>query len=150
MLNVFLHTVKVTLDQWSVGADKTNEPGSLKNHLAELLAAYPALQLLTGDAIFAQRPLLDVLAAEYHVKSVGLEGASGVIDPALFKTYPDRDAANKSAQRLVDRGYLNAGELFAITSSLPVAVYGAEDRTLYRANLKAFRDLLGKKEPPVV
>jgi hypothetical protein len=32
----------------------------LKNHLAELLAAYPALQLLTGDAIFAQRPLLDV------------------------------------------------------------------------------------------
>jgi hypothetical protein len=36
----------------------------LKNHLAELLAAYPALQPLTGDAILAQCPLLDVLAAE--------------------------------------------------------------------------------------
>jgi hypothetical protein len=64
MLNVFLHDVKVTLDQWSVGDDKTNEPGSLKKHLAELLAAYPVLQLLTGDAIFAQRPLLEALAAE--------------------------------------------------------------------------------------
>lgn len=61
MLNVFLHQTKVTLDQWSIGGDKTNEPGSLKNHLSELLAAYPALQLLTGDAIYAQRPLLELL-----------------------------------------------------------------------------------------
>ena len=48
----------------SFGGDKTNEPGSLKNHLSELLAAYPALQLLTGDAIYAQRPLLELLKAE--------------------------------------------------------------------------------------
>ena len=61
MLNVFLQQVKLTLDQWSIGGDKTNEPGSLKRHLAELLAAYPALQLLTGDAIYAQRPLLELL-----------------------------------------------------------------------------------------
>jgi hypothetical protein len=61
MLNVFLQKVKLTLDQWSVGGDKTNEPGSLSRHLAELLAAYPALALLTGDAIYAQRPLLELL-----------------------------------------------------------------------------------------
>lgn len=61
MLNVFLQQVKLTLDQWSIGGDKTNEPGSLKAHLAELLTAYPALQLLTGDAIYAQRPLLELL-----------------------------------------------------------------------------------------
>jgi hypothetical protein len=61
MLNVFLQQVKLTLDQWSIGGDKTNEPGSLKKHLGELLAAYPALQLLTGDAIYAQRPLLELL-----------------------------------------------------------------------------------------
>jgi hypothetical protein len=71
MLNVFLQRVKLTLDQWPIGGDKTgddktggdktNEPGSLKKHLAELLRAYPALQLLTGDAIYAQRPLLELL-----------------------------------------------------------------------------------------
>jgi hypothetical protein len=61
MLNVFLQQAKLALDQWSIGGDKTNEPGSLKQHLAELLAAYPALQLLTGDAIYAQRPLLELL-----------------------------------------------------------------------------------------
>ncbi len=39
MLSVFLQQVKLTLDQWSIGGDKTNKPGSLKEHLAELLAA---------------------------------------------------------------------------------------------------------------
>jgi hypothetical protein len=61
MLNVFLQQMKLALDEWSVGGDKTNEPGSLQRHLAELLAAYPALGLLTGDAIFTQRPLLELL-----------------------------------------------------------------------------------------
>jgi hypothetical protein len=61
MLNVFLQKLKLTLDQWSIGGDKTNEPGSLSRHLADLLAAYPALALLTGDAIYAQRPLLELL-----------------------------------------------------------------------------------------
>jgi hypothetical protein len=61
MLNVFLQQMKLALDEWSIGGDKTNEPGSLQLHLAELLAAYPALGLLTGDAIFAQRPLLELL-----------------------------------------------------------------------------------------
>lgn len=64
MLNVFLQQAKLALDQWSIGGDKTNEPGSLKNHLHELLTAYPALQLLTGDAIYAQRPLAELLKAE--------------------------------------------------------------------------------------
>ncbi|MEN6459116.1 MAG: ISAs1 family transposase [Thermoguttaceae bacterium] len=61
MLNVFLQQMKLALDEWSVGGDKTNEPGSLQRHLDELLAAYPALGLLTGDAIFTQRPLLELL-----------------------------------------------------------------------------------------
>ena len=61
MLNVFLQQAKLALDEWSVGGDKTNEPGSVRRHLGELLASYPALGLLTGDAIFTQRPLLELL-----------------------------------------------------------------------------------------
>lgn len=53
----------LALDQWSVNGDKTNEPCSLQRHLKELLLAYPALGLLTGDAILAQRPLLELLKA---------------------------------------------------------------------------------------
>jgi len=61
LLNVFVQNVKVSLAHYSVTGEKTNEPGCLKTHLASLLEQYPLLKLLTGDAIFAQRPLLDVL-----------------------------------------------------------------------------------------
>jgi len=59
LLNVFLHDLKLAISQWQVG--KTNEPGCLKENLHELLQAFPLLNLLTGDAIFLQRPLLEVL-----------------------------------------------------------------------------------------
>src|SRR5215469_13387253 len=61
MLNVFVHDIKVTLEQWSIRGDKTNEPGCLKIHLEKLFETWPTLKLLTGDAIFAQRPLLEAL-----------------------------------------------------------------------------------------
>jgi Transposase DDE domain len=57
VLNVFAHDIKACLAQWPVGDGKETEPEVLKAHLDELFDAYPALQLLTGDAIFAQRPL---------------------------------------------------------------------------------------------
>ena len=61
LINVFLHDLQTTLAQWSTGAEKTNEPTVLRNHLQELLEEYPFLQLITGDAIFAQRPLIDLM-----------------------------------------------------------------------------------------
>ena len=69
MLNVFVHKMKVVLWEWSVKGDKTNEPGCLKKHLGELLSQFPHLKILTGDAIFAQRPLLEVLK-NHHVDYV--------------------------------------------------------------------------------
>jgi hypothetical protein len=61
MLNIFAHNVKVSLMSYDVKGDKTNEPSCLKMHLDELFTHYPLLKLLTGDAIFAQRPLLEAL-----------------------------------------------------------------------------------------
>jgi hypothetical protein len=58
VLNVFAHDLKACLAQWPVGDGRETEPEALKAHLDELFAAWPCLQLLTGDAIFfAQRPL---------------------------------------------------------------------------------------------
>jgi hypothetical protein len=64
MLNAFVHDLQVVVGQWSTGAEKTNEPTLLRHHLEELLNAYPMLQLITGDAIFAQRPLADLICAK--------------------------------------------------------------------------------------
>jgi hypothetical protein len=63
MLNAFVHDLQVVVGQWSTGAEKTNEPTLLRRHLAELLDAYPLLRLITGDAIFAQRPLAELITS---------------------------------------------------------------------------------------
>jgi hypothetical protein len=64
MLNAFVHDLQAVVGQWSTGAEKTNEPTLLRHHLQELLDAYPMLQLITGDAIFAQRPLIELIRAK--------------------------------------------------------------------------------------
>lgn len=60
VLNVFAHDLRVCLAQWAA-VGKETEPEVLKAHLGELFAAYPALELLTGDALFAQRPLAELI-----------------------------------------------------------------------------------------
>gem|GEM_PF-4402977 len=101
------------------------------------------------DSLEAQKKIvsiLGVLASDYDVRTIALEGGAGEMDTALFKTYPDQTLAKKAAEDLVKEGRLNAGEFFALTSEMPISVYGAEEKTLYRENLKAFRDLLKNKE----
>jgi DDE family transposase len=63
MLTVFAHQLKLVLGQWSVTGEKSNEPKVLERRVRELLETFPALRLLTGDAIFAQRPLAEVLVS---------------------------------------------------------------------------------------
>lgn len=61
MLNVFVHDVQAVVGQWSTGDDKTNEPSLFRRKLRSLVTSYPMLQLITGDAIFAQRPLIKMI-----------------------------------------------------------------------------------------
>jgi hypothetical protein len=63
VLNVFAHGAKLCLADWPVGDGKATEPEVLKAHLDELCASYPALRVLTGDALFCQRPLAEAIVA---------------------------------------------------------------------------------------
>jgi len=66
MLNVFAQDVKACLGQWPLGPDKRTEPEVLKAHPGELFEKYPALRLITGDALYAQRNLAELILASGH------------------------------------------------------------------------------------
>ncbi len=66
MLNVFAQDVKACLGQWPLSGDKRTEPEVLKAHLSELFEKYPALRLITGDALYAQRNLAELILASGH------------------------------------------------------------------------------------
>jgi hypothetical protein len=56
-VNVFAYEVRLALADWPVGEGRSTEPDVLREHLDELLTAFPGLRILTGDAVYCQRPL---------------------------------------------------------------------------------------------
>jgi hypothetical protein len=66
MLNVFAQDLKACLGQWPLSGDKQTEPEVLKARLSELFEKYPALRLITGDALYAQRNLSELILASGH------------------------------------------------------------------------------------
>ena len=83
LLTVLVHELKLVLAQWSVRGEKTNEPGVLKNHLAELKQQFPLLRLITGDAIYAQRSLAEALLEENCDYLVQIKANQADIQDAL-------------------------------------------------------------------
>jgi hypothetical protein len=61
--NVLAHDLGACLARGPVGDGKETEPEVRKAHRAERFAAYPSLRLRTGDPLFCQRPLAQLLTA---------------------------------------------------------------------------------------
>lgn len=119
MLNIFIHDVKVTAMSYDIGKDKTNEPGCLKAHLEELFQLYPMLRLLTGDAIFAQRPLLEVLKEHgcdyvFQIKAnqPDILDAAKTCFAAVDPDAPDDLTVGK-------RGSMSKSERYGVTRKMP-------------------------------
>jgi hypothetical protein len=119
LLNVFVHHVKVTLNQWSVTDDKTNEPNCLKTHLPKLLEQYPMLKLLTGDAIFAQRPLLEVLKENGCAYLFQLKANQGDAFEAVQYCFNDAPAKKPDAVSYSKKKGTSSNENYGATSTLP-------------------------------
>lgn len=102
MLNAFVHDLQVVVGQWSTGAEKTNEPTLLRRHLAELLEAYPMLHLVTGDAIFAQRPLAELITSRGCDYLLQVKANQGDALDALvhcFARAPERPPAAQTTEK---------------------------------------------------
>lgn len=83
LVTVLIHNLKLVIGQWSVHGEKTNEPKVLQNHLSALREQFPLLKLITGDAIYATRPLAAALLDENCDYLVQIKGNQGDIQDAL-------------------------------------------------------------------
>jgi hypothetical protein len=131
MLNAFVHDLQVVVGQWSTGAEKTNEPTLLRRHLADLLEAYPMLRLITGDAIFAQRPLAELITSRgcdylLQVKDNQKETLEALVHcfagapqrPPAAETTDKRGLSEKPA---ASGSIVTTPRMFARSSTSPVA-----------------------------
>jgi hypothetical protein len=104
LLTVLVHNLKLVLGQWSVHGEKTNEPKVLQNHLAELTAQFPLLKLITGDAIYAQRPLAEALLDENCDYLLQIKGNQGDVQDALKNCLGAAHERKPSAQTSEKKG----------------------------------------------
>jgi len=104
MLNVFVHDLKAVVGQWSTGSEKTNEPTLLRQHLQELLRAYPMLQLITGDAIFAQRPLAELIGKENRDYLLQIKANQGDTLDALEHCFAQAAERSPAAETTEKKG----------------------------------------------
>ena len=104
LLTVLVHNLKLVLAQWSVHGEKTNEPNVLKNHVAELMGQFPLLKLITGDAIYAQRPLIAALLDENCDYLLQIKGNQKDIQDALVNCLGSAQERKPAAQTAEKKG----------------------------------------------
>jgi adenosine deaminase len=97
---------------------------------------------------FAQRKvsdIIDYLNKEYGLKVINLEGGVGDYDLDIFTSISGKEIRREVADYFVKKGELNGAEFYAINNPEKVSLWGIEDKDLYLANLKVYRDSLSYK-----
>ena len=120
MLTAFVHQLKLVVGQWSVRGDKTNEPTALRNHLHELLQNFPWLRLITGDAIYAQRPLAEALLQENCDYLLQIKANQGDILDVLQTTLGEAHQRPPAAQTMEKKGPIPIAASCGSTWTTPV------------------------------
>lgn len=104
MLNAFVHDLQAVVGQWSTGAEKTNEPTLLRRHLQALLDNDPMLRLITGDAIFAQRLLVELICARQRDYLLQIEANQGDTLDALQHCFVNATERLPAAETIEKKG----------------------------------------------
>lgn len=104
MLTALIHGLKLSIGQGSVTGEKTNEPTALRNHLSELLQQFPLLRLITGDALYAQRPLAEALQEENCDYLVQIKANQGDILDVLKSCLGDAHQRKPAAETIEKKG----------------------------------------------
>ena len=112
MLNALVHDVQAVVGQWSTGDDKTNEPSILRRKLRGLLVDYPMLQLITGDAIFAQRPLIKMIRSLGRDYLFQVKGNQGDTLDALENCFAKATERPPAAQMDEKRGLCGSSVVY--------------------------------------
>ena len=99
LLNLFVHDFNLTIAEFSVKGDKTNEANCLKQHAEAFFEKYPFVQLLTGDAAFTTRPLLQVLQDLGKDYLFCVKNNQPTLLESMVQTFADVDWENPHFQR---------------------------------------------------
>jgi len=131
-------------------------PENLPESLGHVESFYDAGQdapfvFIVQDAhavVDAQRHIQELilyLEKTAGVRLVGVEGAEGILDPVLFRSFPDSFIKHKVFESYLQAGELTGAELAALDPEGQSRIFGIEDWSLYEDNHRAYLRTAEKK-----
>lgn len=90
--------------------------------------------------------LLEDLALRQGIQLIGLEGASGRVDPSFLKVFPNRKIREELLDSLLNDGSLSGAEWVAAKGNTRFELWGVESPLLYQRNLDLFSGEQGYKK----
>ena len=99
-----------------------------------------------GDAQASIQGLAGFLAENKGVRLFALEGASGKLDPFLFRAFPDQELLKKEIAGYVRRGELSGAAAAALTEPAAADYFGVEKKALYEKGLRLFLKAAGQTQ----
>ena len=97
MVNVLAHDLRLCLAQWPA-SEKRYEPGVLRERLGQLFESYPGLQLLTMDALYAERDLCQAIVSCGRDYMVRIKGNRPDVLAALAEGFADQGRGQPEAE----------------------------------------------------
>ena len=97
MVNVLAHDLKLCLAQWPM-TEKRYEPRVLRDRLGRLFERYPGLQLLTMDALYAERGLCQAIVSHGRDYLVRVKGNRPTLLAAISDGFPEDELGEPQAE----------------------------------------------------
>ncbi len=82
--------------------------------------------------------VIDFFQREYGLDQIALEGASGTLDPQLFRSFPEESLLRQVLEEYAEKGELTGANAAAIFSPRQTPFYGIEDWVLYEEGIGLF------------
>ena len=103
MVNVLAHDLRLCLARWPA-SERRYEPGVLREQLGPLFERYPGLQLLTMDALHAERDLCQAITGHGRDYLVRIKGNQPEAMAALTDGFAREEACDPQAETLKKTG----------------------------------------------
>ncbi len=103
MVNVLAHDLKICLAQWPM-TEKRYEPRVLQAQLGQLFERYPSLQLLTMDALYAERDLCQAIVSHGRDYLVRVKGNQPTVLAALSERFAEDQLGEPQAETVKKSG----------------------------------------------
>ena len=99
MVNVLAHDLKLCLAQWPM-TEKRYEPKVLRDRLGQLFEHYPGLQVLTMDALYAERDLCQAIVSYGRDYLVRIKRNQPTVPAALADVFPEDELGEPQAETI--------------------------------------------------